>query len=1456
MGAEIDDLNIKIEASAEKASKSIDKVISGLEKMQKALGVGSVKSESISQITVASQKAANSMKSISDSASKSMQSISKQTKKATESIQQMQDRIMKSAREKATVEVDFSNTERETKKWEGQLRNAQNALSRIITTESALSQAKGIERYSAKIAQAELAIKKLNEQTKVNSVSSDIEDMMKRGSKADVKKTLEDYENDLQDFDSKIVDLNGYEQFNRSLQLTFESLKSNFPNAKDTISGYEELIQEVNEAFSGASSKYGKVDTTNIKDYIDGIEKQKSKISSSVGNFAPVQLEKGQSYTKEYADLQKQIDSTSAKISRLIAKQEKFDALGVKTDSQKYKSLQYDLQKASESYKNLTDNAKNLEKSNKAIESSSQKTNRLSEASKKAAEGTSVMANALRTLGAGKAASTLQKVSRNFSDISKSSDQADNSMSKFKKTIIVIGAIGASVAVAIKAFKKLASAVGGAVGKITSGLRKILLGVASVTSGFIGISKGGQFVAKNIHRAFMALASRLRSMAITATTDNMGDSFEKLSKHSQRLGTNMAQLKATLATIGAQFVAAFEPILSFVVPALTTLSNGILSAINALSQLIASLTGQSTYVKATANVNAYKNATSGAAKAQKELNKQLQGVDELNNLTTNNKSGGGSGSGGAGNGVDYTDEKVPASIENLAEKIKKAWENADFTEIGSILAGKLADALDKIDWSKIQENAAKVGKSLATLINGFIEFPELSTKIGNAIGQAVNTVVTGLDAFLSNIHFGSIGTFIGTGISTALQTIDWKTIISDGGKIGKGIADFINSLVNTDVLSDIAMATANLIKAGVHGAYKFVTNLDFGNLGEKIGDSINTFFNNMGKKNADTGKTGWEELGVSISESLSGITETISTAIKKINREDITNAISQILDNIDKEKIKNGFVDVVESSLKLITGKDFKIPNIDLGTIAVSVAGFNIIQSGLNALLSQKIASGIGSINVPITAAISLSISAAIIGFKIGNWLYDNVKGIQSISDGITEWIMKDGEKIAVAKTISVSLAGLSISLASVGIAKAVGKAIGKAIGGKAIDVTTESAVDLMFDAQNLNATSFGEALKTSIGKIANLGSKIASGVGTALSKAGNVVWTGLSSLASSLVSALGTAISGLSTVASTIASAVGSALSAAGTFLTSSVSTVFTAGAASIAAGLFAAIGAAIAGWKIGQLIYDKFSEQIDSIVFAIGDFFTKTIPNALSSAGKAVVDLAVNVKGNIDEKAQQIKDWFAEKKDAAKDLVANVKADGADKLKDVKEQWNGIKKGTKKLKVKFKDSVSKKLKKVKDAWDSVVEKSKKLSVSFTDNFTAPIKRAWNSIARSINNLVDKIPYVGKKISDVPTFKGYANGGYPQKYSLFMAGENGIPEIAGTVGGKTAVAGGAEITGIRDAIYSTSQQEMEYLREQNQLLQGILAKEFGISKNDIGKASRSYARDYYNRTGKEAYSF
>jgi hypothetical protein len=90
----------------------------------------------------------------------------------------------------------------------------------------------------------------------------------------------------------------------------------------------------------------------------------------------------------------------------------------------------------------------------------------------------------------------------------------------------------------------------------------------------------------------------------------------------------------------------------------------------------------------------------------------------------------------------------------------------------------------------------------------------------------------------------------------------------------------------------------------------------------------------------------------------------------------------------------------------------------------------------------------------------------------------------------------------------------------------------------------------------------------------------------------------------------------------------------------------------------------------------------------------------------------------------------------------------------------------------------------------------------------------------------------------------------------LFGAGENGVPEMLGTVGGKSAVAGGAEITGISDAVYSTGQTEATLLNTAVGLLRIIAEKEYGISEQQIGKSARNYAKDYFNRTGREAYTF
>lgn len=137
-------------------------------------------------------------------------------------------------------------------------------------------------------------------------------------------------------------------------------------------------------------------------------------------------------------------------------------------------------------------------------------------------------------------------------------------------------------------------------------------------------------------------------------------------------------------------------------------------------------------------------------------------------------------------------------------------------------------------------------------------------------------------------------------------------------------------------------------------------------------------------------------------------------------------------------------------------------------------------------------------------------------------------------------------------------------------------------------------------------------------------------------------------------------------------------------------------------------------------------------------------------------------------------------------------------------------------------------------------------------NNAIAAIKQIWNGFASWINDALKiswdgiKNPLTGNTIIEGGTITlgklpMFETGGYvPSRYTMFMAGENGVPEIAGTVGGKTAVAGGVEITGIKDAINTTAEAQMRMMQQEIDLLKQLLAKEtsVNIGDRDIARAS------------------
>lgn len=156
---------------------------------------------------------------------------------------------------------------------------------------------------------------------------------------------------------------------------------------------------------------------------------------------------------------------------------------------------------------------------------------------------------------------------------------------------------------------------------------------------------------------------------------------------------------------------------------------------------------------------------------------------------------------------------------------------------------------------------------------------------------------------------------------------------------------------------------------------------------------------------------------------------------------------------------------------------------------------------------------------------------------------------------------------------------------------------------------------------------------------------------------------------------------------------------------------------------------------------------------------------------------------------------------------------------------------------------------------WDGI---EKGLSQAW-ENAVASAKGIWNRFAEWLNDKLnfswDSVSFAGKEIipsgsinlGKIPT---YETGGYvPTRFSMFMAGEDGVPEILGTVGGKTAVAGGMEITGIKDAVFATAQQEIELLRRQNEILLQLLSKPT-ISNDDVFSAAKAGYKSEARRLG------
>ena len=354
------------------------------------------------------------------------------------------------------------------------------------------------------------------------------------------------------------------------------------------------------------------------------------------------------------------------------------------------------------------------------------------------------------------------------------------------------------------------------------------------------------------------------------------EAFKEMSEAVPEVNEVMTAFKSELNSVKMSLATAFQPILQVVLPILTTFLSVIRKLLNALGNFFAILTGQG-YIYEWADAQQdYADAIGNTGKAAKKAKRDLMGFDEINRLSDND-SGSGSGGGGSSGGADGAFKQVPVTdpdgaIANFIQKIKDAWKNADFTEIGAWLGTKMKDGLENFKgWLKSNHQlASNVGSSIATFLNGIFSVEDLGKTFGETIGEAINLGLTGLDTFLDKLDWEAAGTQIGGAVEGLFNnSIDWKkcggvfakalngAIIAinwaqeqiDFGNLGSNIGTALNTFFN-DPKNGIDWVTAastfsklfnNVFVKGIGGA---AATFEFGTLGSNIGKALNTFFNN------------------------------------------------------------------------------------------------------------------------------------------------------------------------------------------------------------------------------------------------------------------------------------------------------------------------------------------------------------------------------------------------------------------------------------------------------------------------------------------------------------------------------------------------------------------------------------------------------------------------------------
>lgn len=794
-------------------------------------------------------------------------------------------------------------------------------------------------------------------------------------------------------------------------------------------------------------------------------------------------------------------------------------------------------------------------------------------------------------------------------------------------------------------------------------------------------------------------------------------------------------LKSNIKQCGLMLSRLFMPVIEKVLPWLNAMAMAVKDLMKHIGDLFGlkfqSIGGSSnddtssSYDDVSDSANNAADSINNAADAQKKFNKQLQGFDKLNNLTTNETSKGDNDS-DKGNTGD-TSGVLSDALINAVEDYEKRWNKA-FKSMTSD-ADKLKEKIEKLFTTAWDTgDGTEIGEALATTLNKGIDWVnENTSKWAKGLKKITSIMGTSLNGFVEKFKWKGLGKAIGNSIKAALEAetnffkkVNWVNL-------GKGLSKTLNSAIKTGVLQSYFKSMASKLRAAIETAFGAITTFKFDKLGEALGQGINDFFATMNKKNKDTKLTGWQELGKSISDGIIGIATSITTALETVHWEEVGQAIADFIGAIDwggvvwsLAKMAKALITAIGTTIASATKK-----NPITGVITIGILGF-LLRKGWKKLLAILLGSKIGksklSVGLSRVFAVikawsisKISKAAKALATKIKSGIGKIVVTFKNVYASIKNWIASGAKISDLIKAVKTALGiqkGLTLSNIAVKIAT---------------KLPTLANPDMAADelARNIDEWFTNKIWKPLCKKVSWLDEnspmgvfqvpvKLAIKIGKSIKDFFGDTWDDTTAMTSGIDVG--------NDMANGVLKGFANALVYPANFLYNlivkpvkealgihSPSTVFKEIA-----------GFCVDGFMNNFNLKDKIKEKLQNL-------------------GKATIELGLKIKGSFDDKAKEIKEWWNGKKEKAKTLLAKAKGEITKKFEDVKEAWGKVKEGVKSLWAKAKATVEGAFNKAVGSWNNIKEGVKNLWAKakgkIEDTFNEA-RQAWSDFKEGTKNI------------------------------------------------------------------------------------------------------------------------